>query len=84
VSTSGPKTGKTVPRRKSKRTSRRLGSRHCALTSRLLRNTRFADKPYNTQRPHQALGYATPAEVYFAPDSYGAKPATWEAMQPGD
>jgi len=38
---------------------------------------------YNQERPHQALGYATPAEVYFAPDSYGAKPATWEAMQPG-
>jgi putative transposase len=37
---------------------------------------------YNQERPHQALGYATPAEVYLAPDSYGAKPATWEAMQP--
>jgi len=39
---------------------------------------------YNQERPHQALGYATPAEVYFAPDSHGAKPATWEAMQPRD
>jgi putative transposase len=39
---------------------------------------------YNEERPHQALGYATPSEVYFAPDSYGAKPATWEAMQPRD
>ena len=39
---------------------------------------------YNQERPHQALGYATPAEVYFAPDSYGAKPATWEAMQSRD
>ena len=37
---------------------------------------------YNQERPHQALGYATPAEVYGAPDSHGAKPATWEAMQP--
>jgi len=37
---------------------------------------------YNAERPHQALGYATPAEVYFAPDSHGAKPATWEAMRP--
>jgi putative transposase len=37
---------------------------------------------YNQERPHQSLGYATPAEVYFAPDSYGGKPATWEAMQP--
>ena len=37
---------------------------------------------YNAERPHQALGYATPAEVYFAPDAHGAKPATWEAMQP--
>jgi putative transposase len=37
---------------------------------------------YNAERPHQALGYATPAEVYLAPDSHGARPATWEAMQP--
>ena len=32
---------------------------------------------YNEQRPHQALGYATPAEVYRAPESHGAKPASW-------
>ena len=32
---------------------------------------------YNTVRPHQALGYATPAEVYHSPESYGAKPAAW-------
>jgi len=32
---------------------------------------------YNTERPHQALDYATPAEVYFSPESYGAKPAAW-------
>jgi putative transposase len=32
---------------------------------------------YNTQRPHQALGYATPGELYHAPESYGAKPAAW-------
>jgi transposase InsO family protein len=32
---------------------------------------------YNTDRPHQALGYATPAEVYHFPESYGAKPASW-------
>jgi len=37
---------------------------------------------YNTVRPHQALGYATPAEVYLASDAHGALPATWEAMQP--
>ena len=37
---------------------------------------------YNSARPHQALGYATPSEVYLAPDSHGALPATWEAMQP--
>jgi putative transposase len=37
---------------------------------------------YNDERPHQALGYATPSEVYRAPDSYGARPATLEAMQP--
>ena len=39
---------------------------------------------YNQERPHQALGYATPAEVYFDPGAHGAKPATWEAMQPRD
>ena len=32
---------------------------------------------YNQQRPHQALGYATPAELYHSPESYGAKPAAW-------
>jgi putative transposase len=32
---------------------------------------------YNTQRPHQALGYATPGDLYHAPESYGAKPAAW-------
>lgn len=35
----------------------------------------FSD--YNEQRPHQALGYATPAEVYHAPESHGAKPPCW-------
>jgi putative transposase len=32
---------------------------------------------YNEERPHQALHHATPAEVYFSPESYGAKPASW-------
>ena len=32
---------------------------------------------YNTVRPHQALAYATPAEWYHSPESYGAKPAAW-------
>lgn len=32
---------------------------------------------YNTVRPHQALGYATPGEWYHSPESYGAKPAAW-------
>jgi len=32
---------------------------------------------YNEYRPHQALGYATPAAVYHAPESHGAKPASW-------
>jgi putative transposase len=32
---------------------------------------------YNENRPHQALGYATPAERYRAPESHGAKPASW-------
>ena len=36
---------------------------------------------YNQERPHQALGYATPEEVYRCPESYGAKPAKWEAMR---
>jgi hypothetical protein len=37
---------------------------------------------YNQERPHQALDYATPAEVYFDPGAHGAQPATREAMQP--
>jgi len=37
---------------------------------------------YNQSRPHQALGYATPAEVYLDPGAHGAQPATLEAMQP--
>jgi putative transposase len=32
---------------------------------------------YNRNRPHQALGYATPADLYHSPESYGAKPARW-------
>lgn len=32
---------------------------------------------YNTVRPHQALEYATPGELYHSPESYGAKPAAW-------
>ena len=32
---------------------------------------------YNYQRPHQALDYATPSELYFAPESHGARPADW-------
>jgi putative transposase len=32
---------------------------------------------YNHQRPHQALGYATPEAVYRCPESHGAKPAQW-------
>ena len=32
---------------------------------------------YNTERPHQALEYATPGEWYHSPESYGAKPAAW-------
>lgn len=33
---------------------------------------------YNEVRPHQALGHATPAEVYHSPEAHGAKPARWE------
>jgi len=32
---------------------------------------------YNLVRPHQALAYATPGELYLSPESYGARPATW-------
>jgi putative transposase len=32
---------------------------------------------YNLERPHQALDYATPGELYHSPESYGAKPAAW-------
>ena len=34
-------------------------------------------REYNTVRPHQALGYATPGELYHSPESYGAKAAAW-------
>jgi len=33
---------------------------------------------YNTFRPHQAWDGSTPAQVYFNPESYGAKPAIWK------
>jgi len=36
---------------------------------------------YNSERPHQALDYATPADWYLSPESYGGQPATWEAMK---
>jgi putative transposase len=36
---------------------------------------------YNQERPHQALGDATPAEWYRSPQEYGGQPATWEALQ---
>lgn len=32
---------------------------------------------YDQDRPHQALGDATPAEVYFAPESHGAREPSW-------
>ena len=32
---------------------------------------------YNTERPHPALGYATPSEWDFSPESYGDTPAAW-------
>lgn len=32
---------------------------------------------YNLRRPHQSLGYATPGDVYHAPESHGARPAAW-------
>jgi putative transposase len=39
---------------------------------------------YNQERPHQALDYATPADVYFDPQAHGAKPRSWEAMRRSD
>jgi putative transposase len=38
---------------------------------------------YNRLRPHQALEYATPAAWYEEAATYGAQPATWEAMRCG-
>ena len=32
---------------------------------------------YNERRPHQALGYATPSDLYRTPESHGATPANW-------
>jgi putative transposase len=34
-------------------------------------------RDYDEYRPHAKLGYATPAEVYFAPESHGATPPAW-------
>jgi putative transposase len=36
---------------------------------------------YNTQRPHQSLENATPAQWYFSPEEHGGYPPTWEAMR---
>jgi putative transposase len=33
---------------------------------------------YNTQRPHQALAGATPADLYRDPAAYGARPPKWD------
>ena len=40
----------------------------------------FSD--YNLARPHQALDYATPGQVYEDPEAYGATPARWYGRQP--
>jgi len=37
---------------------------------------------YNKLRPHQALDNATPEQWYRFAESYGGKPADWQAMQP--
>jgi putative transposase len=44
------------------------------LSARLGLSRWFED--YNHVRPHQALGYATPADWYHSPKSFGAKPAS--------
>jgi putative transposase len=36
---------------------------------------------YNEARPHQALQNATPEQWYRFADSYGGRPASWEAMR---
>lgn len=36
---------------------------------------------YNQERPHQALGNATPAEWYRRAPEFGGQPATWDALQ---
>ena len=36
-------------------------------------------KHYNRNRPHQALGYATPWEYHFGPDKFGAKIPKWSS-----
>jgi putative transposase len=36
---------------------------------------------YNTQRPHQSLENATPAQWYFSPEEHGGCPPAWEAMK---
>jgi putative transposase len=38
---------------------------------------------YNHERPHQALEYATPGEVYHDPGAHGAKPAAWNWYRSG-
>jgi putative transposase len=38
---------------------------------------------YNTERPHQALGQATPEQWYRQAAEFGGAPRTWAAMQPG-
>lgn len=41
---------------------------------------------YNEERPHQALGNATPARWYRDASEFGGKPANWESMRsvPGE
>jgi putative transposase len=34
---------------------------------------------YNTERPHQALGNATPADLYRDPAAYDARPPKWDS-----